>query len=137
MMLTSLQSTVDALRHIPVMIRNPSEDEEDMVLFKADPVLMTRANEIIRILSADPDNVEEEEAELDYFEDVHAKVIALRRRLGLPIIKFNEGLSDLMLIITTDYFERSRSCISKPTISPCQSCVIRAEVFVDVLVSGL
>ena len=46
-----------------MIIRNPSEDEEDAMLFAADPVLMARAHEIIRILSADPDDVEEEEEE--------------------------------------------------------------------------
>ena len=73
-----------------MIIRNPSEDEEDAMLFAADPVLMARAHEIIRILSADPDDVEEEEEHLDDFPEVHARVLALRRRLGLPILKLDE-----------------------------------------------
>lgn len=85
------QSAVYAVRRIPMKVRrNLTLDEEDEMLFKADPDLMTRVKEIIRILSADPDDVEEEEGKLNDFAEVHAKVIALRRRLGLPIITLDE-----------------------------------------------
>ncbi|KZV67508.1 hypothetical protein PENSPDRAFT_688037 [Peniophora sp. CONT] len=90
MLKRAADSAIYALRRIPMKIRNPTLDEEDAMLFKADPELMKRAHEIIRILSADPDDVEEEEEHLDDFGDVHARVIALRRRLGLPIINNEE-----------------------------------------------
>lgn len=76
------------------MIRNPSWDEEDEMLYAADPELMTRVKEIIRILTSDDDDIadefEDEEEELSDFNEVHAKVLALRRRLGLPILTLDE-----------------------------------------------
>ncbi|VDC02824.1 unnamed protein product [Peniophora sp. CBMAI 1063] len=87
-------SALYKLRRIPIMIRNPSWDEEDEMLYAADPELMTRVKEIIRILTSDEDDIadefEDEEEELSDFVEVHAKVIALRRRLGLPIITLDE-----------------------------------------------
>ena len=60
-------------------------DAEDALLRAADPKLMQRVAEIIDISVHGDDDMTDKEKGIGDFEEVLAKVLALRRRLGLPV----------------------------------------------------
>ena len=61
-------------------------DAEDALLRAADPDLMERVAEIVEILVFGDDDADDRERGIEDYEDVLKKVLALRRRIGLPVL---------------------------------------------------
>ncbi|VDC02993.1 unnamed protein product [Peniophora sp. CBMAI 1063] len=84
-----LNAIMDA-NHVIGMARCDAEtalfDAEDALLRAADPDLMRRTAEIIDVLVHGDDDMSDSEQGIGDFPQVLEKVLALRRRLGLPIV---------------------------------------------------
>ncbi|KZV65098.1 hypothetical protein PENSPDRAFT_737912 [Peniophora sp. CONT] len=98
-LLKTLESTLEAERaalnaiieadHVISLARSDAElalyDAEDALLRAADPVLMARVAEMIEIMIYGDDDMSDTERGMGDFPEVLEKVLALRRRLGLPV----------------------------------------------------
>ena len=60
-------------------------DAEDALLRAADPDLMRRVSEILDVLVYGDDDMSDTERGIGDFKEVLKKVLALRRRIGLPV----------------------------------------------------